>query len=415
MNEHVRLRLGCEWATLIGWDPSLTLAIVVLCLAVGMGGGVLVLRAAHRRRVQRQLAAGERAALVASLGQDAFDSERLEEAVDKTYAPVARRLNFEDRALMVGLFGEPAVDELLPPVQAGATGLSWVRLPRDPSRGVVAVREAEQGRRAEVTVRLEARARIWVGPFGYWPPRLISAVTFLVFQGLTLAHTQALETYLTFALKPGSDEWVVTSIEPGESGRHHLERDPTGEGQRVQRLRDEAVLALAAEAPAASIPEEVAAALPRETRAATRELETLDDRFGEEVIAACVRRILDLYALASEGDPGALDAVASARAASYLLRRRGWALRGPQLKNVRVLAVRADRTPPEISVGVAVEAWYGPRGELDSDPRFWGYGTRRSEQTFWWQLASDGPPQQPWRLVGADLNRFRLTSKARRS
>ena len=146
-----------------------------------------------------------------------------------------------------------------------------------------------------------------------------------------------------------------------------------------------------------------------------RELETLDDRFGEEVIAACVRRLVELYALASEGDAGALDAVANARAGAFLLRRRGWALRGPQLKKVRVLAVQASRIPPQISVGVTVEAWYGPRGDLDSDPRFWGYGTRRSEHAFWWQLASDGPSEQPWRLVGAELNRFRLTAKARRS
>lgn len=394
---------------------TVILAIVFLCLAVGMAGGALLFRAAHARRVRHQMAAGDRAALVASIEKDAFDSNRLEEAVSRIYAPVAGRLSFDDRTEVVRVFGELAADGLLPPVEAGATGLSSVRLPRDPSRGVVAVQEAEKSGRARVTVRIEARARSWSGPFGYWPPRLLSVVTVVLFRGLTLANTQALETYLTFELSPGSEEWVATAIEPGESGRHHLDRDATGEGERVQRLRDEAVLALATEAPAAAIPEEIATALPRDPGAAMRELETLDDRFGEEVIAACVRRLVELYALASEGDAGALDAVANARAGAFLLRRRGWALRGPQLKKVRVLAVQASRIPPQISVGVTVEAWYGPRGDLDSDPRFWGYGTRRSEHAFWWQLASDGPSQQPWRLVGAELNRFRLTAKARRS
>jgi hypothetical protein len=285
----------------------------------------------------------------------------------------------------------------------------WLR-PR-PGLALVDFRVDVGGGGAQAAVLVSARARAWVTAWGYWGGHA---------RGLGIRFGRSTPGAHGLGGRQGSDYpasrsrriavvWVFEHS--SEGGWRFLRAESlTSAGYRFDHpldsseelhaeLRDELVLEEAGEDRSAlKIPREIAENLPYDARAALLELSGVSERFEDEVLEAAVRRILGLWARASEGETALLDAGASPEAAAQLLDPPGIVLRGPALLKARPLRVRALRVPPEVTLELDVRAYLGVP-ELDD-------GIRRRRR-LWWRLAAQDSPELPWRVVDAEVSPFR--------
>lgn len=226
-----------------------------------------------------------------------------------------------------------------------------------------------------------------------------------------LGETVRLREYWTLTRTgPGADRpWILASIEQGAEGQHALgERLVAGPWSDDQTLRDEALVegAVASAVPSGTTVAEVAdLGFDGDARAAALDLSVADGRFSPDVMEVAVRRAVQAWAQAVDGDDATLASVAEAGARSELLHPGGTdqtrlVVRGPQVRRIRIVGLDAAALPPTMTVQVDV---HGARYLEDRDTAAVVAGSRSRPANFTerWTFALTEDPQQPWRISSA--------------
>ena len=204
--------------------------------------------------------------------------------------------------------------------------------------------------------------------------------------------------------------WILVSIEQGAEGEHALEDTVAGTPWADQRaLQDEALVegAVAEAVPTGTSVAEVAELdYQGDARAAALDLSLADGRFAPDVLEVAARRAVAAWADAVDGNDKALLALARTDAAYSLLHPQGGrtrlVVRGPEVRQIRIVALDAGANPPTMTIEVELR---GRRYLEDRDTTavVSGSPTRAVNFTEHWMLALEGPDEQPWQIaqVGA--------------
>ena len=226
-----------------------------------------------------------------------------------------------------------------------------------------------------------------------------------------LSETVRLREYWTL-MRTGAgapQPWILVSIEQGAEGQHALgERLVAGPWSDDQALRDEALVegAIATAVPSGTSVAEVADLdFDGDARAAAMDLSVADGRFTPDVLGVAVRRAVEAWAQAVDGDDAPLASVAEPEARRDLLYPGGsdrtrLVVRGPKVERIRIVGLDAGAVPPTMTVEVDV---HGARYLEDRDTAavVAGSRSRRTGFTERWTFALTDDPQQPWRICGA--------------
>jgi predicted lipid-binding transport protein (Tim44 family) len=352
---------------------------------------------AARREVARRERRVELAAAEAAEEDPAFAPDVVRPAAARLFEQVQRAWDAGDRTAL----GRLVAPELLAEWERRLDDFDrrgWhnrVQLLEPP--GVQYVGLSHRGDRVSdrVTVRIEARARDYVvDGYGNHIKRAGRATeTVRMREFWTLARTDA-------------GAWILTSIEQGGEGRHTLEDQIVATPwSDEQGLRDEAMVeqAVADAVPAGTSIAEVAdLEFTGDARAAALDLSLADGRFAPDVLEVAARRAVAAWAEAVDGDDARLNAIAGPAAAKELLHPGSAAnrlvVRGPAVKQIRVVGIDAAAEPPTMAVEVDVE---GRRYIENRDTTEVLTGSRSRATTFTehWKFALDGDAAQPWRIV----------------
>jgi predicted lipid-binding transport protein (Tim44 family) len=226
-----------------------------------------------------------------------------------------------------------------------------------------------------------------------------------------LTETVLTREFWTLA-KGRTGRWTLASIEQGAEGEHALnEQLVATPWSDEQAMRDEAVVEGAV---AQAVPEGVTVAEVAEVdfegdaRAAALDLSLADGRFAPDVLEVAARRAVAAWAEAVDGDDARLEAIADPNAAQELLHpgdpsgRTRLVVRGPRVKQIRVVGLDAAAEPPTMTLEVDVE---GRRYVEDRDTAAVVAGSQSRSTSFTerWMFALAADPRQPWRIaaVGA--------------
>jgi hypothetical protein len=373
--------------------------VEVLGLVAAAIGAVGAIRAGLRARLRRRLAAGERAALAASIDDDRFDPARIHAAAAALYKPLAGTFLGDEVEPHIRLFGTGQIRRMFSLGSEPQLAPKKVRLrfARTPTIAVVLARSASRVAEAEVVVRVETRVRSWPHDVpAYALARALDLIARLPTYGVPMmraSRSHLIETVWVLGLDERSG-WTLRSVEPWMTGRHRLRDDATGEAEEIEELRSEAVRELEDAYGTDPIPSELADNLPDDQQLAADELGMVDSRFDRQVIEASVEEIADRWAMASDGEHAPLAPVVAEPKVTDELLSKGIAIRSPEVRSVRVVRVHRYRTPPEITVRLKLKAWRGK-----PDPGYWeGYGVTRTEECRW-RLRAGSSPEHPWLLI----------------
>jgi predicted lipid-binding transport protein (Tim44 family) len=223
-----------------------------------------------------------------------------------------------------------------------------------------------------------------------------------------LGETTRIREYWTLGRR--GSRWTLVSIEQGGEGSHALdEQIVTTPWSDEQGLRDEALVesAVADAVPSGTSIAEVAdLQFDGDAHAAALDLSVADGRFAPDVLEIAARRAVTAWAEAVDGDDAQLNAIAHRRAARELLHpgdpsaSTRLVVRGPQVRQIRIVGLDAAATPPTMSIEVDLR---GRRYIEDRSSAMVvaGSQTREANFTEHWTFALDGPPAEPWRLAAA--------------
>jgi predicted lipid-binding transport protein (Tim44 family) len=220
--------------------------------------------------------------------------------------------------------------------------------------------------------------------------------------------TAELSEYWT--LDRRGDSWIVASIEGAAEGGHNLEDEVVARPDADERLRDAALIEQASQdgLPEGFVPADlVDLDFAQDARTQALDLSVADPRFAPDVLEASVRRALEGWAEAVDGEDAPLEAVAGPQAVDRLLyggdasRRTRVVVRGPRARAIRIVALDAAATPP--TMGVEAELG-GRRYVEDRDTAAVLSGSRDHARTFTehWTFSLEGDAERPWRLTSAD-------------
>jgi predicted lipid-binding transport protein (Tim44 family) len=211
-----------------------------------------------------------------------------------------------------------------------------------------------------------------------------------------------------WTLRKRGSGWMLVSIEQGAEGAHALDEQVVASAYAdEQAMRDESLVegAVAEAVPEGTSVAEVAdLQFDGDAHAAAMDLSVADGRFAPDVLEVAARRAVDAWAEAVDGADGPLLAIAHPDAVRDLLHPGGAStrlvVRGPRVKQIRVVALDAGATPPRMSIEVDLA---GRRYVEDRATTSVVAGSRSREVSFTehWTFALDGPPAQPWRLTAA--------------
>jgi predicted lipid-binding transport protein (Tim44 family) len=211
----------------------------------------------------------------------------------------------------------------------------------------------------------------------------------------------------------GADRpWILGSIEQGAEGRHALQDQLVASPwSDDSALRDEALVegAVAQAVPkGVSVSEVADLQFEGDARAAALDLSVADGRFAPDVLDVAARRAVQAWAQAIDGDDGPLRAVAEPAAVQELLHpgdpsgETRLVVRGPRVKQIRIVGLDAAAVPPSMTVEVDV---HGARYLEDRDTAsvVAGSKSRPIDFTERWTFGLTDDAQQPWliRTVGA--------------
>ncbi|HEY5317868.1 MAG TPA: Tim44-like domain-containing protein [Solirubrobacteraceae bacterium] len=220
-----------------------------------------------------------------------------------------------------------------------------------------------------------------------------------------MSDTVRLREFWTLGRRGG--HWILVSIEQGAEGEHTLEDTVAATPWSDQRaLQDEALVegAVADAVPTGTSVAEVAELdYQGDARAAALDLSLADGRFAPDVLEVAARRAVAAWADAVDGNDKALLALARTDAAYALLHPEGGrtrlVVRGPQVRQIRIVALDAAATPPTMTIDVELS---GRRYLEDRDTTavVSGSQSRAVKFTEHWTLALEGPDEQPWQIAG---------------
>ena len=226
------------------------------------------------------------------------------------------------------------------------------------------------------------------------------------------ARSDTVSSMEWWTLAKAGDGWRLESIEQSAEGMHNVESEiVTTPWDDERRLREDAVAerATADAAPAGFAVAELADLdFDGTARAAALDLALADGRFDPDLIEASVRRAVDAWAQAVDGDDAALEAAARPDALAQLLhpgdasRQTRLVVRGPRIDAVRIADLDAGAQPPSIAVELDVT---GRRYVEDRDTAAVLSGSRSAERSFTehWTLALDGTGDWPWRIAATGV------------
>jgi predicted lipid-binding transport protein (Tim44 family) len=202
--------------------------------------------------------------------------------------------------------------------------------------------------------------------------------------------------------------WILHSIEQGAEGLHSLDEQIVATPWSDDTaMRDEALVegAVADAVPEGTRISEVAdLEFAGDARAAALDLSLADGRFAPDVLEVAARRAVAAWAEAVDGDDAALLAIARPAAARGLLHpgdpseATRLVVRGPRLKQIRILGLDAAAEPPTMAIEVDLT---GRRYIEDRDTTAVLAGSQSRETSFTehWTLALDHDAAQPWRII----------------
>lgn len=247
-----------------------------------------------------------------------------------------------------------------------------------------------------VVVRIEAKLRDYVEDFhGNHVKR----------RG-QLSETTKVREFWTLGKRRG--HWVLVSIEQGAEGSHALDEQIVATPwSDEQAMRDEALVEGAV---ADAVPDGVAVAdvadlqFEGDARAAALDLSLADGRFAPDLLEVAARRAAAAWAEAVDGGESGLHALASAEAVRDLLHpgdptaRTRLVVRGPTVKQIRIVGLDASAVPPTMSVEVDLS---GRRylEQRDTTAVVAGSRSRVTDFTEYWTFALAGDGADPWRIV----------------
>jgi predicted lipid-binding transport protein (Tim44 family) len=223
-----------------------------------------------------------------------------------------------------------------------------------------------------------------------------------------LTETSRVREFWT--LERRGSHWILVSIEQGAEGEHALaDTVAATPWSDMAALQDEALVegAVADAVPAGTSVAEVAKLdYAGDAHGAALDLSLADGRFAPAVLEVAARRAVSAWADAVDGDDRALLALARTDAAYGLLHPDGGrtrlVVRGPEVRQIRIVALDAAATPPTMTIDVEVS---GRRYLEDRDTAAVVSGSQTRAVRFieHWTLALEGPDEHPWQIarVGA--------------
>jgi predicted lipid-binding transport protein (Tim44 family) len=222
-----------------------------------------------------------------------------------------------------------------------------------------------------------------------------------------LGETAFTREFWTLARNP-TGNWMLASIEQGAEGKHAMaDQIVAMPWSDEQAMRDDALVEGAV---SQAVPEGTKLAdlasidFDGDARAAAMDLSVADGRFAPDVLEVSARRAVGAWAEAVDGSDAALESIATPQAARELLHpgdpsgRTRLVVRGPQVMQIRVLALDAAAEPPTMTIEVAIE---GCRYLEDRDTAavLAGSKSRRVRFTEQWDFALGGDVEQPWQIA----------------
>ena len=229
-----------------------------------------------------------------------------------------------------------------------------------------------------------------------------------------LSETRRLREFWT--LRRRGNRWILASIEQGAEGSHVLQDEVIATPWAdEQGMRDEALVegAVADAVPAGTKVSDIAdLQFDGSAHAAALDLCLADGRFAPDILEVAARRAVAAWAEAVDGSDAGLKAIASPEAARQLLHpgdpsaATRVVVRGPRVKQIRIVALDAAVTPPTMAIEVDVIGRRYIENRRTTEVLA-GSQSRETSFTEHWTFALDGPAQQPWRIVatGAPLAR----------
>lgn len=355
-------------------------------------------RAARRRTAQRERRVHTAAAEAAEY-DPAFAPDVIKPAATTLFKDIQAAWSADDRARLYELVSSDLLDEWMRRLDdfkrrgwhnrvepLGEPKVEYVGLSR------------HGGSEDHAVVRIEARIRDYVeDPYGNHIKRTGR-----------LSETVKVREFWT--LRHRGNQWVLASIEQGAEGEHALgEKIVATPWSDEQAMRDEALVegAVAEAVPHGTRVAEVAdLEFAGDARAAANDLSLADGRFAPDVLDVAARRAVAAWADAVDGNDEALRALALPEAVQDLLHpgdpsgKTRMVVRGPNVKQIRIVGLDAATDPPTMTLEVEVE---GRRYVEDRDTTtvLAGSRSRLAKFTEHWTFALTADPKQPWRIASA--------------
>ena len=345
-------------------------------------------------RRARRAAEVQRAALVASEDDGAFSVERVNRESRQLFVDVQDAWDRDDVASLESLVGPDLLTEWK---------LRLADFRRKGWRNHVTVRNATV-EYVGMTNRLdETEDRVVVRVAALLEDVVVDAHENVInHQGNATGETH-LREYWTLAKRNGG--WTLQSIEQDMEGEYRLdevlESDPSEDSRLTDRARVE--VAVADALPSDIRHGDVADANLTSGDLAARDLSLSDQRFDPDVIEAAVRRGVEAWSEAIDGDDAAFARLAQPRLLEELLHPPGLTtnnrlvVRAPVVRRVAITGVDTTRDPPRATVDIDLE---GVRYIEDRNTLALVGGTRDRPTAFGgtWTLVLDGPDDAPWRI-----------------
>jgi predicted lipid-binding transport protein (Tim44 family) len=380
-----------------GGGGSWVLIVIVIAVLAFLLSGAIARHRVRKRRAARTRAV-ELASAVAADEDAAFDADTVRAEAAKLYADVQAAWTERDLERLGALAGPDLLLEWERRL-ADFERKGWhnrVQLRSEPYVEYVRLVNRADDADDRVVVRIECTLRDYVA----------TDSGKLIMRSGTDSDTVTSCEYWTLYKRNGS--WRLASIEQDAEGAHHLERAiVTTPWDDTERLHADAVAERAGEtaAPATVAPAELADLdFDGTARAAALDLALADGRFDPDLIEASVRRVVEAWAQAVDGDDDALEAAARPAAVAELLhagdpsRQTRVVVRGPRVDAVQIAALDASAEPATIAVELRVA---GRRYVEDRDTAAVLSGSREREDAWTerWTLALDGDGEWPWRIA----------------
>ncbi len=377
----------------------LVLVIVAIVLIVLLAGVIGRMRY-QRKRAQRERRV-ELAAAEAAEQDPAFAPEAVHAEARQLFVAVQQAWSNGDRARLGQLAGPDVMREWTRRLD-DFTRRGWrndVAVLSGPRVEYVGLVNRGEERSNHVCVRVEAWLRDEViDSYGRVIPRN---------DGSTQAR---LSEYWTLGERDG--HWFLASIEQSAEGDHELDEPiVAAPWSDTTRLNEQAVVEQAA---SDRLPDDVEVAeiapadFDGDARSAAMDISVVDGRFAPDVLAAEVRRAVEAWAEAVDGDGSDLLRRASPEAVSQLLHpndpfaKTRLVVRGPQVREVHIASLSPKSDPPSMVVELKI---HGPRYIEDRDTAAVVSGSKDHATTFIerWTLALDGSVERPWRSAEVDV------------